>query len=170
LIGDNLSSLQPLVILQLTLLLAIANGAPVIAAKLFGHRFAYPLDDGVEFVDGKPLFGKSKTIRGILLSLVLTAALAPLLGLGWKIGAAIGGVAMAGDLLSSFVKRRLNLPPSSRATGLDQIPESLFPLLACRGALSLSVLDIAICVGVFFVGEVVLSRLLYKAHIRDRPY
>jgi CDP-2,3-bis-(O-geranylgeranyl)-sn-glycerol synthase len=146
--------------------LAVANGAPVIAAKLFGHGFAYPLDGGVEFVDGKPLFGKSKTIRGILLSLVLTAALAPLLGPDWK----IGGVAMAGDLLSSFVKRRLNLPPSSRATGLDQIPESLLPALACRGALSLSVLDIAICVGVFFVGEVVLSQLLYKAHIRDRPY
>ena len=165
-----MSSLQPLVILQLTLLLAIANGAPVVAAKLFGHRFAYPLDGGLEFVDGKPLFGKSKTIRGIMLSLLLTATLAPLLGLGWKVGAAIGGVAMAGDLLSSFVKRRLNLPPSSRATGLDQIPESLLPLLACRGALSLSVLDIAACVGVYFVGEVVLSRLLYKIHIRDRPY
>ncbi len=170
LIGDDLSSIQPLVILQLTLLLAIANGALVISAKLFGHRFAYPLDGGVELVDGKPLFGKSKTIRGILLSLVLTAALAPLLGLGWKIGAVIAGGAMAGDLLSSFVKRRLNLPPSSRATGLDQIPESLLPALACRGGLSLSVLDIAICVGLFFVGEVLLSQLLYKAHIRDRPY
>jgi hypothetical protein len=59
---------------------------------------------------------------------------------------------MAGDLLSSFVKRRLNLPPSSRATGLDQIPESLLPALVCRGALSSSGLDIAICVGVFLVG------------------
>jgi CDP-2,3-bis-(O-geranylgeranyl)-sn-glycerol synthase len=77
---------------------------------------------------------------------------------------------MAGDLVSSFVKRRLDLAPSSRATGLDQIPESLFPLLACRAALALSVLDIAIGVATFFVGEVVLSLLLYKAHIRDRPY
>ena len=54
--------------------------------------------------------------------------------------------------------------------GLDQIPESLFPLLACRGALSLSVLDITIGVAVFFAGEVVISLLLYKVHIRDRPY
>ena len=77
---------------------------------------------------------------------------------------------MAGDLFSSFVKRRLNLAPSSRATGLDQIPESLFPLFACRGALSLSILDITIGVAIFFAGEVVLSLLLYKIHIRDRPY
>jgi hypothetical protein len=82
----------------------------------------------------------------------------------------VGIAAMAGDLVSSFVKRRLNLAPSSRATGLDQIPESLFPLLACRGALALSVLDIATGVAVFFAGEVVLSLLLYEAHIRDRPY
>jgi CDP-2,3-bis-(O-geranylgeranyl)-sn-glycerol synthase len=77
---------------------------------------------------------------------------------------------MAGDLFSSFVKRRLNLAASSRATGLDQIPESLFPLLVCRGALSLSLLDIAIGVAIFFAGEVMLSVLLYRAHIRDRPY
>ncbi len=165
-----MSSIQPLVILQLTLLLAAANGAPVIATKLFGGVFSLPLDCGVGFVDGKPLFGKSKTVRGIALAVLLTAISAPVVGLGWKIGAAVGSVAMAGDLFSSFVKRRLRLPPSSRATGLDQIPESLFPLLACRGALSLSDLDIAISVAIFFVGEIVLSRLLYRAHLRDRPY
>jgi hypothetical protein len=37
-----------------------------------------------------------------------------------------------GAPLSSFIKRRLALVPSSQAIGLDQIPESLFPLLACR--------------------------------------
>jgi CDP-2,3-bis-(O-geranylgeranyl)-sn-glycerol synthase len=163
-------SIHVLTIVQLTLLLAVANGAPVIATRIFGQRFSWPLDDGVEFVDGKPLFGKSKTVRGIAVSILASALAAPLLGLGWKTGIAVGSAAMAGDLVSSFVKRRLNLTPSSRATGLDQIPESLFPLLACRGALSLSGLDIAIGVMLFFAGEVVLSLLLYKVHIRDRPY
>ncbi len=77
---------------------------------------------------------------------------------------------MAGDLFSSFVKRRLNFPPSSQALGLDQVPESLFPLLACHDALSLMALDIALAVGIFFVGEIFLSRLLYKVHLRDEPY
>jgi CDP-diglyceride synthetase len=163
-------SIQLLTILRLALLLAVANGAPVIAAKILGQRFSCPLDGGVEFIDGRPLFGKSKTVRGIVISILLSTLAAPLLGLDWWIGVAVGSAAMAGDLISSFVKRRLNLAPSSRATGLDQIPESLLPLLACRSALALSILDMATGVAIFFGGEVVLSLLLYKAHIRDRPY
>jgi CDP-diglyceride synthetase len=163
-------SIQFLTIVRLALLLAVANGAPVIAAKVLGERFSCPLDGGVEFIDGRPLFGKSKTVRGIVISILLSTLAAPLLGLDWWIGAAVGSAAMAGDLVSSFVKRRLNLAPSSRATGLDQIPESLLPLLACRSALALSILDMAAGVAIFFVGEVILSLLLYKAHIRDRPY
>jgi CDP-2,3-bis-(O-geranylgeranyl)-sn-glycerol synthase len=54
--------------------------------------------------------------------------------------------------------------------GLDQIPELLFPLLACRQALSLTGLDIVTGTAIFFVGEVVLSRILFKLHVRDRPY
>jgi CDP-archaeol synthase len=163
-------NIQLLMIVRLAILLAVANGAPVIASRIFDQRFSFPIDGGAEFVDGKPLFGKSKTVRGIVLSILSSAAAAPLLWFDWKIGVAVGSAAMAGDLFSSFVKRRLNFAPSARATGLDQIPESLFPLLACRGALALSVLDVSICVAIFFAGEVVLSLLLYKAHIRDRPY
>ena len=77
---------------------------------------------------------------------------------------------MAGDLFSSFGKRRLGLAPSSQALGLDQVPESLLPLLACRTALSLTAADIALAVVIFFIGELVLSRLLYRAHLRDEPY
>jgi CDP-2,3-bis-(O-geranylgeranyl)-sn-glycerol synthase len=77
---------------------------------------------------------------------------------------------MAGDLFSSFLKRRMNLPVGSRAIGLDQLPESLFPLLACRSALPLTALDIVAAVVIFFVGELLLSRLLYHLHLRDHPY
>lgn len=77
---------------------------------------------------------------------------------------------MSGDLFSSFLKRRMKLPISSRAIGLDQVPESLFPLLACRRALSLTALDTIIAVVVFFIGETLISRILYKFRLRDRPY
>ena len=120
--------------------------------------------------NGRPLFGRSKTIRGVVLAVLVTTAGAPLIGLGWKTGFLVGSFAMAGDLASSFSKRRRKLPPSSRASGLDQVPESLFPLLACRNLLSLAAADIAVCVVMFFIGEVVLSRLLYALHLRDRPY
>jgi hypothetical protein len=42
-------------------------------------------------------------------------------------------------------------------------PNPCFPLLACREALSLTALDIVSTVAVFFVGELLLSRLLYRA-------
>ena len=162
--------MQLLLILQLLLLMTLANGAPIVAKKIFGPRFACPLDAGIIFFDGQPLFGASKTIRGILASILVTTTSAPLIGLDLTIGAIVSGAAMAGDLLSSFVKRRLNLSPSSQALGLDHVPESLFPMLACRDPLSLTIADIALGVGIFFIGGLILSRLLFRAHLRDEPY
>jgi len=161
---------HPLLDLQLLVLLALANTAPLLAKRALRDRLAWPLDGGLRFFDGRPLFGASKTLRGIVLSLVATAAAGALVGPDWRIGALAAAAAMAGDLLSSFVKRRLARPPSSRATGLDQIPESLLPLLACRAALPLTVADIAVVVALFFVGEVLFSRLFYRLGLRDRPY
>jgi hypothetical protein len=157
-------------LLKLLLLLAVANGAPVLAKKAWGCVLARPLDAGLHFVDQRPLFGPTKTVRGLLVSIAATAAIAPLIGIAWWLGALIGATAMAGDLLTSFIKRRLNRPPSSRVTGLDQIPESLLPLLACQHALMLTAADIGIVVAAFFAGAVVLSRLLYRLGLRDEPY
>ncbi len=159
-----------LAIVQMSLLLAVANGAPVITAKLLGSYCAWPLDGGATFGDGRPLLGRSKTLRGVTAAILASAITAPLLGLSWRLGVVAGSAAMAGDIFSSFIKRRIGLPSSSRASGLDQVPESLLPLLACRGALSLSLVDILIGTAIFFVGEVVLSVLLFQVHIRDRPY
>ncbi len=159
-----------LAVLQLLILLMLANGSPVIARRLFGDLFAQPLDGNIKLFDGQPIFGASKTVRGILVAIFVTSTLAPLIGLSPTIGLMVATTAMAGDLLSSFLKRRLGLPPSSRAVGLDQIPESLFPLLACRQAISLTALDIAFGTAIFFVGELALSRLLFRLHVRDRPY
>ncbi len=162
--------MQAILILQLLILLAVANGTAVIAKKVLGDAFARPLDGGAVFVDGRPLFGPTKTIRGIVLSLLATPLSASLMGLEWKLGALVAIGAMAGDLLSSFVKRRLGLSPSSMAIGLDQIPESLFPLIAARMLIPVTLLDIVVVVAIFFVGELMLSRILFKLRLRDRPY
>ena len=162
--------MHPVVVLQLLILLMLANGTPVIAKKMIGGYYPYPLDGNLTFADGRPVFGRSKTIRGVALAVLVTTASASLISLGWRIGLLVGSFAMAGDLFSSFCKRRLGLPSSSQASGLDQIPESLLPLLACRDLLALTAADIVVCVVMFVVGEVVLSRLLYAFRLRDRPY
>ena len=60
--------------------------------------------------------------------------------------------------------------PRGRACGLDQVPESLFPLFACRDLLSLTIADMAVGVVTFSIGDIVVSRLLYLLRLRDRPY
>lgn len=157
-------------IVQILVLLTIANGTPVIARKLLGSALSYPLDGGVAFLDGRPLFGPTKTVRGFLLAVTATIACAALIGLDWKVGAVVGGVAMASDLLSSFIKRRMGLPPSSMALGLDQTPESLFPLLAVSPLLPVTIADIGLAVLLFFAGSLIVSRILFKLNVRERPY
>jgi CDP-archaeol synthase len=159
-----------LALAQVLILLALANGSPVIAKRIFGDNYAAPIDGNARFVDGRPLVGPSKTIRGIVISLLVTALAAMLLGLQFWLGLLVASTAMAGDLLSSFLKRRLRLASSSKVTGLDQVPESLFPLLACQPQLSLTAIDIAMGCAVFFAGQVVLSRLFFWLGWRDRPY
>ena len=137
------------VIFQSLILIGAANGAPVLFARLLGTRFARPIDGGVVLRDGHPLLGRSKTWRGLAAAVVLAACAAVLIGLPWQAGALTGASAMAGDCLSSFVKRRLGLEPSSMALGLDQVPESLFPAVASSVYLPLGPLDVvAIVLGV----------------------
>jgi CDP-archaeol synthase len=162
--------MQWLLIFKLVVLLTVANGAPVIATKLFGKFLNQPLDRGAAFIDGRPILGSSKTLRGIVLSLMATTAFAPILGFEWIVGLIIASAAMIGDLSSSFLKRRLDLPPSSRATGIDQIPECLLPAIAIRSTVGLTAFNVLSVVIIFFVGEVLLSRLLFKWNIRNRPY
>lgn len=157
------------IVLRLLALLLLANGSPVVATMLLGRRLAGPLDGRIKFLDGRRLLGESKTKRGVLLSVLVTSMAAPLVGFPFGIGFLVGATTMAGDLTSSFCKRRLGLRPGSRAIGLDQIPESLLPFLACRSVLSLTGADLALGVATFVVADLALSRLLFHFRLRDRP-
>jgi len=98
-----------------------ANAAPVIFG---GGR---PIDAGRTFLNGKPLLGSHKTIRGFFSGLLigmlvgcvqhlLTPEEAPIL-----LGFVLSLGALVGDLTESFIKRRLNLPPGSSLPIADQL-------------------------------------------------
>ena len=159
-----------MLITKILILLLLANGTPVIAKKLLGSRLAYPLDGGKCFIDGRPLFGKSKTLRGIISSVLVTSIGAAMIGYSIQTGVLFCAASLSGDLASSFIKRRLNLPPGSRALGLDQLPESILPLLFCWQVLELDIPTAVAVVFFFFCGELLLSRVLYKLNIREHPY
>jgi CDP-2,3-bis-(O-geranylgeranyl)-sn-glycerol synthase len=151
-------------------LIAVANAMPLVVKKVFGSAFDWPLDGGAVLPDGRPLFGSSKTVRGTVVSFLVTPIAAVLMGMGWQIGVLVAAAAMAGDLLSSFIKRRLGLRPSGMAIGLDQIPESLLPFIAARWLLPVSPLDMTVGTAIFFVAGLAVSRLLFKLRFRDEPY
>jgi len=163
-------SAHTLAIIQSLGLISAANGAPVLVAWVLGARFARPIDAGIVLRDGHPLLGHSKTWRGIASAIVLASCVAVLIGLPWRLGALVAISAMVGDSLSSFVKRRFGLEPSSMTLGLDQVPESLCPALACALHLPLGPADILAIVLVFSVGELAMSRLFFAVGLRNRPY
>ncbi len=156
--------------LALFLLLLAANGSPVAVRALLGKRLEAPLDAGLSLRDGRRLLGPSKTLIGAATAILTTALLAPVLGLAWPIGALIGAFAMLGDAASSFTKRRLAMPPGAMALGLDQIPESLLPMLACKPLLGLGWGQIAVLTLAFTVANPLISRLFYHLGMRHHPH
>jgi len=162
--------MQPVLVLQLLVLVSVANAIPVFAKKILGSAFSWSLDGGTVFADGQRLLGASKTIRGAFLSVLITPLAAFLIGLGGQIGFVVALSAMAGDAASSFLKRRMGLPPSSKAIGLDQIPEAFFPLLAAQLLLPVTFVDIVVGTAIFFAASLIISRILFKLRVRDEPY
>lgn len=156
--------------LEILLLLVAANSAPVLAEYLLGSRGAAPVDMGLRLPDGRPLFGRSKTWRGLLAAVMASCLLSSVLGYGCGFGLAFGTAAMAGDLVSSFTKRRLGRESSTKSTGLDQLPESFLPCVYAVYALDLSWWYAALLPIAFMLLEIIASRPLYKLHIRKRPY
>jgi CDP-2,3-bis-(O-geranylgeranyl)-sn-glycerol synthase len=155
-------------IVQSLILISAANGAPVLAAWALKARPARPINGGMLLPEGYQLLGPSKTWRGLVSANVFASCVAALIGLPWRLGALAGASAMLGDGISSFVKRRFGLEPSSMALGLDQVPESLCPAVACAAYLPLGAIDVLAIVLIFSVGELAASRLFF-CHQPKRP-
>jgi hypothetical protein len=82
-------------IFQLLVLLVVANGAPVLVKKALGDQLAQPFNGGAVLPDGRPLFGSSKTVRGVVSSFLPTPLVALLMGFQWEVGALVAGGAVA---------------------------------------------------------------------------
>jgi CDP-2,3-bis-(O-geranylgeranyl)-sn-glycerol synthase len=157
-------------IIKALLLLLVANGAPILARRIFDQRFNQPIDGGIIFFDGKPILGPKKTYRGLIASIIMTSLAAVILNLPAWTGTLVALFSMLGDLLSSFTKRRLGFYSSDKSLGIDQIPESLLPLWLLHDELGLNALDVLVIVVTFFFLGLFLSRILFYLNIRDRPH
>ncbi len=105
----------------------VANAAPLIVKNIVRNR--HPVDFGKTFIDGRRIFGDSKSWEGLVAGVVAGALVGLLLApvfQGRYLETALSGflqgaAAMLGDLTNSFLKRRIGLKPGAPLPVLDQL-------------------------------------------------
>lgn len=149
----------------------VANAAPVV---LGGGR---PIDGGRKYADGRPIFGPGKTIRGFVAGLIAGSVFAMLQGVAVGLlysyslrGFLLALGALTGDLLGSFIKRRMNLERGAPAPVLDQLGFVVLALLfasplftpSWEVVLTILIITLPIHLATNFIG--------HKLKLKDSPY
>lgn len=86
-----------------------------------------PIDGGRTFIDGRPLLGKGKTVRGVCVGVFSAVGVALAQSFVYYtmnpvvFGLLMGVGAMFGDIVKSFVKRRLNIQSGRPFPPFDQL-------------------------------------------------
>jgi len=105
------------------------------------------IDGGRTFVDGKPIFGAHKTIRGAIAG-VIAGSLVGLAQGDVALGILMGLGAILGDLAGAFMKRRFSLAPGAPLPVMDQFDFLIAAYLLSSHSLDLppsSILLVFIC-------------------------
>ena len=136
------------------LLVLTANATPWVLAVLLGERGNRPIH--------RRWLGNHKTWRGLLGGMLACGVVAALAGLGFALGTAFGALALAGDMLASFVKRRLRLSPGTEVPGLDQLPEAVLPAWILAPRLGIAFAEIAAVALTFMLLDLATVRLRHR--------
>ncbi len=158
---------------KILFLLWLINFAPVFLAHLLGPRWNAPIDGRRTHRDGRPLLGPHKTIRGFLAALLMGTIAGIAMDFSWWTGFVCALLSMAGDLTSSYIKRRRDLPSGSLVPGLDQFFEGAFPLIFLAffhdfGLGALVALTLVFMAGAYW-GSWFLKEVLLSKPYKDYP-
>lgn len=134
----------------------IGNMTPPLVAKLWPSWSAH-VDLGYS-IGGRRIFGDNKTIRGFISGVLAASLMFKIqVALGFTpeilaghsqslwLGSALGFAALLGDLIKSFFKRRVGVPPGRSWFPLDQIDWILGVLLFLSLITSIETGLIVIC-------------------------
>jgi CDP-2,3-bis-(O-geranylgeranyl)-sn-glycerol synthase len=187
--GDDL-----LCVLWIFLPAGLANGAPVLAARIHWRpldQLNVPVDAG-KTLRGKRLFGANKTWRGLLAGIVVATAVLTLQQLlarqiSWfahlsdpaqidfialptlLVGPLFGIGALLGDMIESFFKRQLGIGPGQRWFPFDQIDYVIGAALAVLPFIQLSSGQYILLLAIWLVLHVVSVYIGWLLKIRDQP-
>ena len=101
----------------------VANASPLLAVKIVKRQT--PIDRGKYFIDKRRVLGNGKTIEGSIAG--ITMGILCSVGLHFlQLQSLEGGIVMSigailGDLLGSFIKRRIGIPRGKPLPIIDQL-------------------------------------------------
>ncbi len=163
----------------------IANGSPPVISKIVKN--VHPIDFGRNFIDGKRLLGDGKTfegyIGGVLSGYALTLIVYIILAIAYPniftvyiIPSPLDvfvlcNLALLGDMLGAFIKRRLGLPRGAPAPVLDQLDFMIFPMLYMYYVLHVSDVVVYAIMVLLTVGTHYFTNFVaYKLRIKREPW
>lgn len=148
-----------------------ANATPVVLGG------GPPLDGGKKFIDGRRIFGDGKTVRGFVAGIGAGTAIGVLQGIAkgplshyLSLGFLLALGALLGDLMGSFVKRRLGIERGGALPGLDQLG---FVVIALLLASPVEVPSWQVIVAIFLITpalHLATNFIGYKLGLKNRPY
>lgn len=150
-------------------------------AMLLGGKT--PIDFGKNFFDGRPLLGKGKTFKGTIFGI----------GAGIIIAAAINGLlskqtmlyysnhyvlitsilvvlAILGDMIGSFIKRRLNIERGQPVLLLDQLDFVIVPMIFLWSQKFISFTEIIIVLIITLFVHKLANYIAFKFKLKRVPW
>ena len=162
-----------------------ANMAPVVAKNMF-RKLTLPIDFNIG-LGNNTIFGKNKTYRGLIagmLAAIIVAYTQFFLNGGnifadfafvdysnWLlIGLLLGLGAMFGDLVKSFVKRRIGLKPGMPFVPFDQLDFVFGALIFVYPVAKLPMEKMAIILFISFILHMVINHIAFYTGIRKERW
>jgi len=162
-----------IILIKIVGFILLVNFLPFITGVILEERCNRPIDGNLRWFDGRPLLGAHKTIRGLLAGVLGGLVISLPLQLPWLIGGGAALLAMIGDLITSFIKRRLRYASGKAVPVLDQFLESLLPILFFHHFLQLSLWQLAAILLSFIflahLGSLFWHYILYRSSPKNSP-
>ena len=165
----------------------IASTAPIFAKNILKERFSAPMDFNKKFVDGKPFLGRSKTFRGLIAGILVGALISyiqyqlyafPFFQAlsfydysNWlSFGILLGLGALMGDMIESFIKRRINLKPGDKFVPWDQIDYTIGALIFVMPIYQVDLIQALIIIVSGFMLQIFSSHFAFYTGIRNEKW
>lgn len=152
-------------VLLYTIAAYLTNASCTLAALLKSH----PLDAGLK-LGSKRLLGDGKTLEGFLIGLNVGLLSAVIMGLDFRVSFVFVLACLAGDLIGSFIKRRLGLGRGAEVPLMDQLGFLAAGFLALSIYIRVDLLTVLVIMAFTYFIHRLSNLLAYKLGLKKVPW